>query len=102
MKPADAWVAELAPLDIEIGRVNRPGEAFDHPQLRHREMIGAANHPDVGEFEFIRPALNLDAPGLRHQLTPAPQIGEHTAQVLKSVGLGESRLSTLREEGVIG
>jgi crotonobetainyl-CoA:carnitine CoA-transferase CaiB-like acyl-CoA transferase len=102
MKPADAWVAELAPLDIEIGRVNRPDEAFDHPQLRHREMIGAANHADVGEFEFIRPALNLDAPGLRHQLTPAPQIGEHTEQVLKSVGLGESQLFTLREEGIIG
>lgn len=100
-KPADAWVVELAPLDIEIGRVNRPDEAFDHPQLRHREMIGTANHPDAGEFEFIRPALNADTAGVRHQLAPAPQIGQHTEQVLKSVGVGESRLSTLREEGVV-
>ncbi len=105
-KTAQDWVADLAPLDIEIGRVNGPHEAFDHPQLREREMIGTTSHPDAGEFEFIYPSINsgktnTDADSRRQVPTPAPQIGEHTDEVLKSIGIGESRLASLREEGVI-
>ena len=100
-KHADAWVAELAPLDVEIGRVNRPDEAFDHPQLRQRGMIGAANHPDAGEFEFIRPGLNPVPSVERKQLAPAPRIGEHTEEVLKDLGVAEPRLSALRDEGIV-
>jgi crotonobetainyl-CoA:carnitine CoA-transferase CaiB-like acyl-CoA transferase len=100
-KPADAWVAELAPLDVEIGRVNRPDEAFDHPQLRQREMIGSSRHPDIGEFEFIRPGLNPISSVERQSLAPAPRIGEHTEEVLASLGVSDTRLSALRDEGVI-
>ena len=100
-KSADAWVAELAPLDIEIGRINRPDEAFDHPQLRQRGMIGATRHPEAGEFEFIRPGLNPVSSTERQPLAPAPRIGEHTGEVLESLGVSETRLSALRDEGVI-
>jgi crotonobetainyl-CoA:carnitine CoA-transferase CaiB-like acyl-CoA transferase len=100
-KRADAWVAELAPLDIEIGRVNRPDDAFDHPQLRAREMIGATSHPDVGEFDFIRAGWSPVSPAERKPLAPAPRIGEHTEEVLKTLEVDESRLSALRDEGVI-
>lgn len=99
-KHADAWVAELAPLDIEIGRVNRPGEAFDHPQLRQRGMIGTTNHPDSGEFEFIRPSVKAVS-GADKASTPAPRIGENTEEVLQSIGVDEAQLSTLRDEGAI-
>jgi crotonobetainyl-CoA:carnitine CoA-transferase CaiB-like acyl-CoA transferase len=101
LRSADAWVEELAPLDIEIGRVNRPDEAFDHPQLVHRGMIGAASHPDAGEFEFIRPGLNPLLSGGRQSAAPAPRIGEHTEAVLNSLGVAESRISALRDDGVI-
>ena len=99
-KPAHAWVTELAPLDIEIGRVNRPDEAFDHPQLRQRGMIGATSHPDAGEFEFIRPSVKT-VPGAQKASTPAPRIGEHTGEVLQSIGVDEAQLSALRDEGAI-
>ena len=100
-KHAEAWVAELAPLDIEIGRVNRPDEAFDHPQLRQRGMIGATSHPEIGEFEFIRPGLNPISSAERRPLAPAPRIGEHTEEVLESLGVAGSRISALRDEGVV-
>jgi crotonobetainyl-CoA:carnitine CoA-transferase CaiB-like acyl-CoA transferase len=99
-KPADAWVAELSPLDIEIGRVNSPSEAFDHPQLRDRGMIGKAHHVDVGEFEFIRSSL-VTATGGAQTLRPAPRVGEHTEQVLEALGVDQSRLAALRNDGII-
>jgi len=100
-KSAEAWVEELAPLDIEIGRVNHPSDAFDHPQLRHRGMVGTSSHPDAGEFEYIRPGFSTNAPLDRSQLDAAPRIGEHTEEVLKSIGLSKADLSTLRDEGTI-
>lgn len=100
-KPAEAWVEELAPLDIEIGRVNHPNEAFDHPQLRHRNMVGISSHPDAGKFEFIRPGLNANDSTARKQLTQAPRIGEDTAEVLNSIGVSGSALSEFRDEGVV-
>jgi crotonobetainyl-CoA:carnitine CoA-transferase CaiB-like acyl-CoA transferase len=64
-------------------------------------MIGATSHPDTGEFEFIRPGLNPQSSSGRQTPAPAPRIGENTAAVLKSLGIVESRLPTLRDEGVI-
>lgn len=99
-KPADTWVAELSPLDIEIGRVNSPAEAFDHPQLRQRGMIGAAHHADAGDFEFIRSSLAVATDGTQ-KLTPAPRVGEHTEQVLASLAVDQTRMAALRSDGVI-
>jgi|TARA_Y100000310_G_scaffold338477_1_gene428220 crotonobetainyl-CoA:carnitine CoA-transferase CaiB-like acyl-CoA transferase len=99
-KHADVWVAELAPLDIEIGKVNRPDEAFDHLQLRDRGMIGTTSHPDVGEFEFIRPSVKAVS-DTESTSTPAPRIGENTEEVLRTIGVDESQLSVLRDEGAI-
>jgi crotonobetainyl-CoA:carnitine CoA-transferase CaiB-like acyl-CoA transferase len=101
-KTADVWVAELTLLDVEAAPVNQPEEAFDHPQLRQRGMIGTTSHPDTGEFEFIRPAFNpLSADEREQPSSAAPRIGQHTEEVLKSLGVTESRLTALRNEGVI-
>jgi crotonobetainyl-CoA:carnitine CoA-transferase CaiB-like acyl-CoA transferase len=100
-KSAETWVRELAPLDIEVGRVNHPDEAFDNPQLRARDMIGEALHPDVGEFEFIRPGLNLNVPERREPPSRSPRIGEHTGEVLHSLGVTASDLPALRGDGDI-
>ncbi len=100
-KPAEVWVEELAPLDIEIGRVNQPFEAFDNPQLRHRNMVGTASHPDAGEFDFIRPVLNLDNLGKNELLNRAPRIGEDTNTILESIGVSKADLDSLQTEGVV-
>ena len=98
---ADAWVAQLAPLDIEIGTVNDPREAYDHPQLRHRGMIDTTRHRDGVEVEVVRPAIGLGASSERVPLAPAPRIGEHTESVLTSMGIDGARVATLREIGAV-
>ncbi len=98
-KTAREWVAQLAPLDVEIAPVNGPLEAFADPQLRAREMIGQAEHARTGAFEFIRPALTSwrTAGNAR----PAPRIGEHTEAVLGSLGFQSQDIRQLRAQGVV-
>jgi crotonobetainyl-CoA:carnitine CoA-transferase CaiB-like acyl-CoA transferase len=99
-KPAQAWVKELAPLDIEIARVNEPMEALDDPQLRARNMVGQSTHSEAGEFESIQPPFFERSIG-RQSLTQAPEIGEDTEAILKSLGLDERAIRALADEGAI-
>ena len=95
-KSADAWVAELAPLDVEIGCVNSPDAAFDHPQLRQRQMVGRGRDETGDDFDFIRPSLNPDLSQPRADMAPAPLIGEHTEAVLKTVGVTDDELAAVQ------
>lgn len=100
-KTAETWVAELAPLDIEIARVNDPMEAYDDTQLRARNMIAASHHPESGPFEYIRPPLAFEQSTSPGEPAPAPRFGADTTAVLKSLGLDERAVAALRKDGVI-
>jgi len=100
-KPAQEWVAELTPLDVEVAPVNTPLDAYDDPQLRARGMIRRATHPDVGSIETIRPALTLDSVGQPGALRPAPGIGADTETILRELGFDIGEVDALRAEGVV-
>jgi crotonobetainyl-CoA:carnitine CoA-transferase CaiB-like acyl-CoA transferase len=74
------WVRELADKDICFGPVNTLEETFADPQLRHRQMV------------FDTPAA---------QRTPPPHFGQHTNEVLASLGFDAGEIAQLRSEGVL-
>jgi benzylsuccinate CoA-transferase BbsE subunit len=77
-------------------------DSLEDPQLRHRNYFETADHPELG--------ATLTYPGAPWKLsaTPwrlrrrAPLLGEHTAEILTGeLGLDDSALHTLRQQGVI-
>lgn len=100
-KTAQDWVAELAPLDVEVAPVNTPLEAYDDPQLRARGMIGRSVSPDDGVIETIRPAPMLDRVVPGGAAAPAPQVGADTEAILHELGLDAAGISELRARGVV-
>jgi crotonobetainyl-CoA:carnitine CoA-transferase CaiB-like acyl-CoA transferase len=95
------WMAEFDGLDVCVGPVNDFAEAFEDPQLRHRDMFVEADLPDVGPWTHIGNPIKLSgAPG---DVTsrPPPTMGEHTAEVLAEVGVGTDELEGLRAAGVV-
>ncbi len=106
-----AWVAErtcdevLAALgpegaDVPCARVARPDELIDDPQLLARGMVERHPHPEIGEVVFHGNPLQFSEAEPRAR-TLAPNLGEHTAEVLAEVGVDEAELARLREEGVV-
>ena len=92
----DEWVEAFRDLPVCVGPVNDLSEALRDPQVRHRGMVARVEGRDVGPG----PAIKMS--GLDHgPLRRAPGLGEHTAEVLRTVGVPEDDLTKLRSRGTI-
>lgn len=92
----DEWVAELADLDTCVGPVNDVAEALADPHAIHRGLIARVGGVPVGPGPAIKVGGH-DVGALR----PAPGIGEHTEEVLESLGLSPKEIADLRSAGVL-
>ena len=95
-KPASDWLERLEAAGIPAGPINTVTQAFADVQAQHRAMIRTmAGVPLVGS------PVRID--GARADSDrPPPALGEHTAEVLAGLGLGESDLERLRGLKVVG
>ncbi len=90
------WVEALAGLETCVGPVNDMAEALADPQLRHRGMVAHVDGKPVGPG----PAITMPDTEAK-PLTPAPELGQHTDEVLGELGLSADELSELRSRGVL-
>jgi crotonobetainyl-CoA:carnitine CoA-transferase CaiB-like acyl-CoA transferase len=94
------WVKRLTEADIPAAPVNTMAEAFNDPQVRHREMLQYLDHPVEGRIpQFGFPVKFSETPA--RMKTPPPLLGEHTEEILAACGYDESEIRRLHEEGVV-
>ena len=100
-KTTQEWLTELDALGIPCGPVNTIDEVAQDPQVQHRGMIKDVPHPRLGKVKMVDTPVKLSrTPGGAER--PSPDLGEHTAQVLRDMlGLDEKEITALRDEGVI-
>lgn len=80
-KQRSDWVEAMAQADICGIPVLYPTEVFDEPQTRHNGMVVTIDDPVMGPIEQVAPPARFC--GQREiSLPPAPQPGQHTAEVL--------------------
>jgi formyl-CoA transferase len=95
-KPAAEWLAQLEAAGIPAGPINSVSQALSDVQAQHRGMVRAlAGIPLVGS------PVRLDGARADSDLPP-PALGEHTREVLTSLGVGPDEISLLKQGGVIG
>jgi alpha-methylacyl-CoA racemase len=90
----DGWMAELEAVEACVAPVNDMVEAVRDPQVRHRGMVAEVDGRAVGPGPAVRVG---GEPALR----PAPDLGEHTVEVLAEAGLEASEIEELRAGGVV-
>ncbi|UCH42459.1 MAG: CoA transferase [Dehalococcoidales bacterium] len=97
----DEWFDFLCQQDVPVGKVYSLDEVFTDPQVVHRRMVIELEHPAEGTIRQVGFAIKLsDTPGQVRSLPPLP--GEHTEEILLSLGYGRGEVERLRREGVIG
>lgn len=86
---------------VPVGKIYRPADMVTDEQFIARKSIVSTDHPTLGSVPMQNafPRLSRTDGGVRW---PGPQLGEHTLEILESVG-GYSRadIDALRAGGVL-
>lgn len=83
-----------------FGVVNSPAEIFSSPQFVDREYFQQIDHPFTGPVTYPGAPLKMSRT-LWKAHSPAPTLGQHTSEVLGSLGYSDEDLTRLRDSGVI-
>jgi crotonobetainyl-CoA:carnitine CoA-transferase CaiB-like acyl-CoA transferase len=91
------WIAFGDAQNTPIAPVNTPKTVADDPQFRHRLPLVSREVLDADMLPFPAQFTGAELPVPRR----APDVGEHTDEVLGLIGYDVERITTLRATGVV-
>jgi crotonobetainyl-CoA:carnitine CoA-transferase CaiB-like acyl-CoA transferase len=97
-KPKDYWVETLLEAGIPAGPILSYPEAFGSEHAAARKMRMEIDHPIEGKVPNIGFAVKLSGTPQQVRRHP-PLLGEHTAEVLAEIGIGDEERARLEAQG---
>jgi crotonobetainyl-CoA:carnitine CoA-transferase CaiB-like acyl-CoA transferase len=99
--PAAEWVARLNAIGMLAAPVQDHAEAAQDPQVAANRYIQEVARPGADPVRLVNVGITIDdepvpIPHL------APELGEHTEEILSDLGYSWDEISALRGEGIIG
>ena len=94
------WVDLLDEAGVPGGPVLRYDETLANKQVLARDMVVELEHPKIGPMKSLGVAPKLSATPLQVR-SPAPWLGQHTADVLREAGYDDATIERLFAEDVV-
>lgn len=100
-RTSEEWLDVLDKNGVPCAPILTRANLLDHPQIIENEIVELLEHPAVGTIRQPRPAALFSE-------TPAeigdhaPELGEHSVEILKSLDYDDERIDALVGRGVIG
>jgi crotonobetainyl-CoA:carnitine CoA-transferase CaiB-like acyl-CoA transferase len=95
------WIAALNKAGVPCGPINTIDQTFAEPQVQHLGIARAIHHPTLGDIKVVGQPINLSAAPQPKELKPSPDLGEHTDDVLQSLGFDKKAIEGLHARGVV-
>jgi crotonobetainyl-CoA:carnitine CoA-transferase CaiB-like acyl-CoA transferase len=93
------WIEYLNKEGVPCGPIYNLAQTFEDPQVKHQEMVLEVEQPSGKVKTLGFPVKMGDTPARIYR--PAPQLGEHTAEILEGLGFSSEKIKELKEKGVI-
>lgn len=95
------WLEQLRREDVPASIVNDYAAMAADPQPAANGYLTEIDHPKFGKQRIVGLHIQLsETPG--EPGSPAPELGEHTDEVLMELGLSSDEITALRSSGVFG
>ncbi|HLZ96573.1 MAG TPA: CaiB/BaiF CoA-transferase family protein [Steroidobacteraceae bacterium] len=91
-------VARLDAAGIANARINTVADVWAHPQLAARRRWSEVDTP-TGRVPALKPPAMLD--GIEARMDKVPALGEHTADILRELGVSTERIGRLRRDRAV-
>lgn len=97
---SEHWLEVLEEAGVPCSPVLTRSQMVNHPQVVASEVVIETEHPHAGTLRQARNAARFEETPteIRHG---APNLGEHTAELLSELGYAEETLATLEAQGVV-
>jgi crotonobetainyl-CoA:carnitine CoA-transferase CaiB-like acyl-CoA transferase len=100
LRPTTEWLHLLEEADIPVMPMHTMDSLLDDPHLKAIGFFNVVQHPTAGTIR------SMSIPGTWSESTPeitrhAPQLGEHSCEILREVGYDEATIAQLLLDGVI-
>lgn len=95
----EQWASDLESAGVPWGPINDLADVFEDEQVKHRGMLQEVVHPVTGAHPQVRNPMLYNAP---FDADDAPPLnGEHSADVLRSLGYTQQQIDELVAAGTV-
>jgi CoA:oxalate CoA-transferase len=100
-KPTEEWVARLKAEQQRVALVRSHIEVADDPQVFANGYLIRTTHPEWGDITTIGSPIRFSETPAQPTAV-APELGEHTEEILFEHGFTQDDVAKLREQGAFG
>jgi CoA:oxalate CoA-transferase len=97
---SEHWIRVLNEAGVPCSQVMHLDQVFADPQVIDQRSVVTVEHPGHGEVSMLGSALHIDGSPLPVR-SPAPELGEHTDEVLGELGFSAAEIERLRQRRVV-
>ncbi|MBV9355089.1 MAG: CoA transferase [Chloroflexi bacterium] len=99
-RAAAEWIELLTEAGVPAGTVLNVEQCFADEQVKTLPVVATVEHPVLGTERVLASGVNLarTPPGIT---SAAPELGQHTDDILRELGYDANDIATFRREGVI-
>ncbi len=96
----DEALAIYAEASVPAGPIYTPQQALDDPHVKEAGFLQPVAYDGLPAASLVKAPISLSKTGAAIE-APAPMLGQHTTEILKSLGYDETEISELRKNRIV-
>jgi crotonobetainyl-CoA:carnitine CoA-transferase CaiB-like acyl-CoA transferase len=99
--PNEYWVKAMDKAGVPCGPINTIDKVFADPQVQHLGIAKSIEHPKYGSQKVVGQPIHLSRYPQPDKLGHTPEPGEHTEEILGSLGYDKAAVAALRAKRAV-